>query len=174
MAEKLSLEMSGSDLDVQHLPSAIHTCLRVYAMRTEGAAVRILGELGSDIGIAGSAIGAAALGLFAFRIGHKEGGLVECGWLVKTSVFFCIKTRVVRLPQVAVKSYSQDPGRGASKQINHDEDDGQCETIIGEESQPVAGDEMDQKLDRKEGRNCRHDHAQEDAAPAENLDHGWS
>ena len=66
----------------------------------------------------------------------------------KNERIFCIKTRVVRLSQVAVKSYSHDPGRQALKEINHDEDNGQDQTIIGEESKPVTGDEMDQEFDR--------------------------
>ena len=64
-------EREELDLDVEDLATAIHAGLRIHAMRAESAAVGVLGELGSDVCIAGAAVGAAALGLFAFRIGHK-------------------------------------------------------------------------------------------------------
>ena len=112
MAGKLSGDLSCSDLDAKHLPAAIHAGLGIHAMRAESATIGVLGELGSDIGVARAAIGAAALGLFAFRIGHKEGLVVQA--VVKTSAIFCIKTRVVRLAPGAVKSYVSPAGADQS------------------------------------------------------------
>jgi len=63
------------DRDVEHLATAIHAGLGIDAVRAEEAAVnRVFGELGSLQGVGGAAVGAAALGLFAFRIGHGRKG----------------------------------------------------------------------------------------------------
>jgi len=45
----------------------------------DGAAISILGEFRSNEGIGGATIGAATLGLFTFRIGHKMILLVSAG-----------------------------------------------------------------------------------------------
>ena len=60
------------NLDVQHLATAIDAGLGIDPVRTERAAIGILGEFRGNKCIRGAAIGAAALGLFTFRIGHKE------------------------------------------------------------------------------------------------------
>ena len=65
------------DLDVQHLTSAINAGLGIDPVRTKCAAVGVLGEFRSNKCICGAAIGAAALGLFTFRIGHKESRVVQ-------------------------------------------------------------------------------------------------
>src|SRR6185503_119717 len=52
-------------------------------MRTKRAAIRrVLGELGSLEGVGRTAVGAAAFGLFAFRIGHER-KRVECRRLLQ-------------------------------------------------------------------------------------------
>ena len=66
----------GLGLDVEHLATAVETGLGVHAMAAvERAINRILGEFGSDESIGGATVGAAAFGLFAFRIGHLSGEL---------------------------------------------------------------------------------------------------
>jgi undecaprenyl-diphosphatase len=66
----------GLNFDVEHLAAAIHAILGIHAMRAESAAIgRILGELGSFESIGSATVGAAAFGLFAFRIGHDDGFL---------------------------------------------------------------------------------------------------
>jgi len=64
----------GLDLDVEHLATAIEPGLGIYAVAAiERAIDRILGELGCDESVGSATIGAAAFGLFAFRIGHVSG-----------------------------------------------------------------------------------------------------
>src|SRR4051812_33364241 len=73
------------DLDVQHLATAVHPVLRVYTMRAKRAAIgRILGEFRRLEGVGRAAIGAAAFGLLAFRIGHGGSGF-ECRRSLKTT-----------------------------------------------------------------------------------------
>ncbi len=61
----------SSDLDVQNLTTAVHPVFRVHAVGAESAAIcRILGEFRRAEGVGGATVGAAAFGLFAFRIGH--------------------------------------------------------------------------------------------------------
>src|SRR5688572_12246802 len=70
----------GSNLDVQNLTTAIHSILRVHAVRTKrGTIRRIPRELGSLKGIGRAAVGAAAFGLLAFRIGHERGAYLCAG-----------------------------------------------------------------------------------------------
>ena len=58
-------------LYAQHLAAPINARFRIYAMRPKQRAVRgVGGELGSLKGVGSAAVGAAPLGLFAFRIGH--------------------------------------------------------------------------------------------------------
>ena len=64
---------TGLNFDVQNLTAAINASLGVDPMWTEGAANGVFSELRSDKCICGATVGAAALGLFTFRIGHKEG-----------------------------------------------------------------------------------------------------
>jgi len=65
-----------SDFDVEHLAAAVHPGLRVDAVRSDESAVGVAGELRSLKGVGGATESAAALGLFAFRIGHDEFGSV--------------------------------------------------------------------------------------------------
>jgi hypothetical protein len=60
------------DLDVEDLAAAVDTGLGIHAVRAERATVGVLGKLRGAERVGGAAIGAAALGLFAFRIGHKK------------------------------------------------------------------------------------------------------
>jgi hypothetical protein len=65
--------MTRLDFDVEHLTTAVHSVLRINAVRTECAAIRwILGKFRSDKSVGGAAVGTAAFGLFAFRIGHGK------------------------------------------------------------------------------------------------------
>ena len=66
------------NLDVQNLTTPIDAGLGIDPMWTESAAIAVLGKFRCDKGIGCTTVGAAALGLFTFRIGHKK-GLVEGG-----------------------------------------------------------------------------------------------
>ena len=60
-----------SDLYVEHLTATIHAVLWIDAMRAECAAVgRVFSYLRSFESVGCAAVGAAAFGLLAFRIGH--------------------------------------------------------------------------------------------------------
>ena len=66
----------GLGLDVEYLAAAIEAGLGVYAVATvERAIDGILREFRSDESVGGATIGAAAFGLFAFRISHVSGEL---------------------------------------------------------------------------------------------------
>ena len=76
------------NLDVEHLTAPVHPVLWIHAVRAKGAPIRrIFSELWSDKSIGGAAVGAAALGLFAFRIGHGRKFLVV-GAPAKEHMFF--------------------------------------------------------------------------------------
>ena len=86
--------MRCSDFDVEHLATAIHAVFGIHAMRPEGAAIgRILGELWSFESIGRTTVGAAAFGLFAFRIGH-DGWVFERGRLLAKHPRFYGKVQV--------------------------------------------------------------------------------
>ena len=69
MAKKLPER--ALNLDVQNLAAAVDAGLGIDPVRTEGAAIGIFGEFRGNKCICGATIGAAALGLFTFRICHK-------------------------------------------------------------------------------------------------------
>ena len=60
------------NFDVQDLATAINASLGINPVRTEGAAIGVLSEFGSDKCIGGATVGAATLGLFTFRVSHKK------------------------------------------------------------------------------------------------------
>ena len=71
MAGKLS-DCLKSNLDVEDLATAVDAGLGVHAMRAERTAVGVFGKLGGAERVGGAAVGAAALGLFAFRVSHRK------------------------------------------------------------------------------------------------------
>jgi hypothetical protein len=64
---------SGSDFDRENLAASIQAALGIDTMGTDCATISgIDGELRRLKGVGGPAVGAAAFGLFAFRVSHDE------------------------------------------------------------------------------------------------------
>ena len=84
----------GSDVDVEHLATAIHPGVWVHAVRTDGRTVgRIEGNFRSLKSVSGAARGAAAFGMFAFRLGHEMGGVEWLSESHKASPLKLVKVR---------------------------------------------------------------------------------
>jgi hypothetical protein len=75
--EKRKMSGSALDLDINDLAPAVHAVGGVDAMRPEGRPVGGIGrQLGSLELVGTPALAGPLFGLFAFRLGHDESGLM--------------------------------------------------------------------------------------------------
>ena len=68
--------------DVENLPAAVDPGLGIDPVRTNEATIGVSGEFRRLKSVGRATVGAATLGLFAFRISHLTWG--ECGRQMKT------------------------------------------------------------------------------------------
>jgi hypothetical protein len=75
--EKRQKSESALDLDINDLAPPVHAVGGVYAMRPEGRPVGGIGRQLRGLELVGSpALAGPLFGLFAFRLGHDESGLM--------------------------------------------------------------------------------------------------